>query len=118
MPKNLVNFFKNDHYLSTTTAITCLELLFLIFIFLFFYAKLPNNLPLLYSLPWGEGQLIKKEQFLIIPSCMILITLVNLSLSFGLHHQQIFLKRILLISSAVATTILFISALKIIAIFI
>ncbi len=118
MPKNLVNFFKNDRYLSIAVTATCLELFLLVAIFLYFYIKLPNNLPLLYSLPWGEGQLIKKEQFLIIPSCMILITLVNLSLSSGLHHQQIFLKRILLITSTVANTILFISALKIIAIFI
>lgn len=118
MPQNLANFFKNDCYLSVTVAITCLELFFLIFLFLFFYTKLPNNLPLLYSLPWGDGQLVKKGQFLIIPSCMILITLVNLSLSSGLHRQQIFLKRILLITSAAATTILFISALKIITIFI
>lgn len=118
MPKNFINFFKNDRYLSITTTATGLELSLLVVLFLIFYTKLPNNLPLLYSLPWGEGQLIKKEQFLIIPSCMILITLVNLSLSSGLHHQQIFLKRILLITSTVATAILFISALKIMVIFI
>ncbi len=118
MPKNLTNFFKNDRYFSITVTAACLELFLLVFLFLFFYTKLPNNLPLLYSLPWGDGQLVKKGQFLIIPSIMILITLVNLSLSSGLHRQQIFLKRILLIASAVATTILFISALKIMAIFI
>lgn len=118
MWQSLLKIFKDDRYLSITLILSCLEIFFLTVLFLFFYTKLPNNLPLLYSLSWGDGQLVTKGQFLIIPSCMILIILVNTSLSFQLHSQQTFLKRVLYITMLCSTTILFISALKIMAIFI
>jgi hypothetical protein len=82
------------------------------------FRYLPGKLPLFYSLSWGDKQLATKLQFLIIPASIILITLVNLILSFQLHPSQSFFKKILLISPLIISIILTITFLKIIAIFI
>lgn len=79
---------------------------------------LPPKLPLFYSLPWGEKQLANKQQLLIIPALIFLVTLCNLIFSWQLHPQQVFFKKILLFSSMLISLILTITFLKIILIFI
>lgn len=90
----------------------------LILTVLLFFRFLPDKLPLFYSLPWGERQLATPEQFLIIPSIIILVTLVNLAVAKQLHQQQIFLKKALLLSSLIVTSILTITFIKIVFLFI
>jgi len=85
---------------------------------LLFLKFLPPELPLFYSLPWGEVQLATLKQFLIIPASIILITLLNLILSWQLHPSQSFFKKALLLSSLVTTLILIITFIKIVFIFI
>ncbi len=84
---------------------------------LFFLKLLPWQLPLFYSLPWGERQLANQSQFLIIPASIVLITLINLVVSHELHASQSFLKIALSLSSLITTSILIIAILKIIFIF-
>lgn len=78
---------------------------------------LPQKLPLFYSLPWGDKQLANLQQFFILPASIILITLINLILSWNLHQSQFYFKIVLLISSLIFSLILTISFLKIISIF-
>lgn len=85
---------------------------------LFGLKSLPSRLPLFYSLPWGEGQLATHQQFLVIPSSIILITLLNLILSWQLHSSQTFFKKILTLSSIIVSIILVIAFIKIISNFI
>lgn len=75
---------------------------------------LPPKLPLFYSLPWGQGELVTHQQFLIIPASITLIALLNLSLSWQLHPSQSFFKKVLLVSSVTASLILTISFIKIV----
>ena len=84
----------------------------------FFLAHLPNRLPLFYSLPWGESQIVSSQQFFIIPALIILISLTNLAVSWQLHHTQTFLKKILSFSTLISTLILTIALIKIVLIFI
>lgn len=84
----------------------------------FFPMFLPNKLPLFYSLPWGSSQIAGTQQFFIIPAIIVLITLVNLTLSWQLHKTQTFFKTILLVSSLISSLILTISIVKIMFIFI
>ncbi|MCL5784772.1 MAG: hypothetical protein M1142_05495 [Patescibacteria group bacterium] len=79
---------------------------------------LPPKLPLFYSLPWGEGQLATRQQFFIIPASIFLITPLNLVISWQLHPSQIFLKKVLLISSTVVSFILTVALIKIVLMFI
>jgi len=76
--------------------------------------SLPLRLPLFYSLPWGNGQLATHQQFIIIPASIILITTLNLVISWQLHPSQVFFKRVLLLSSAVVGAILTVTFIKII----
>jgi len=85
---------------------------------LFFPRLLPNKLPLFYSLPWGESQIASRQQFFIIPAAIVLISLVNIIMSWQLHQTQTFFKRILLISSFIVSIILSVTLIKIIFIFI
>lgn len=88
-------------------------------LFIFIFGRfLPPKLPLFYSLPWGDSQLVNHQQLLIIPSIITLIALLNLTVSWHLHSSQIFFKKILLSSSILISLILTITFLKIIVIFI
>lgn len=92
--------------------------IFLSILILFFPYFLPYRLPLFYSLPWGDAQMVSLRQFYIIPAIIILINLINIGLSWQLHQTQTFFKKVLLISSLVSSLILAITLIKIIFIFI
>lgn len=79
---------------------------------------LPPKLPLFYSLAWGEKQLATHLQLLIIPASITLVTLFNLIISWQLHPQQVFFKKILLSATLLVSLILTITFFKIILIFI
>ncbi|OGE64062.1 hypothetical protein A3J13_02095 [Candidatus Daviesbacteria bacterium RIFCSPLOWO2_02_FULL_36_8] len=94
-----------------------ISVIFTLFI-LFFGRFLPAKLPLFYSLPWGDKQLVSHQQFLIIPGLIIFITLINVGISWQLHSSQIFFKKLLTFSSWLVAIILIITFLKIIFIFV
>lgn len=79
---------------------------------------LPPKLPLFYSLAWGEGQLVTRQQFFIIPASIILITPLNLIISWQLHPSQTFFKKVLLLSSIIVSLILTLALIKIVLMFI
>lgn len=80
--------------------------------------KLPKQLPLFYSLPWGDSQLGTYQQFLVLPSLLFSVVLVNLIISTQLHDSQLVIKRILSLSSLLVSFLFFVTAFKIIYIFI
>ncbi len=88
----------------------------LVIIILFRY--LPKEMPLFYSMPWGKKQLANPQQFFVIPFLMILVTFINQIIAWQLHESQKFFKKILLITSFVASGILIITFIRIIWIFI
>lgn len=92
--------------------------LLLTLIILIFFKFLPPNLPLFYSLPWGDRQLAKSGQYLLIPATLALITAINLILFHQLHPSQAFFKKVLLVTPLIISLILFISFIKTILIFI
>ncbi len=79
--------------------------------------QLPTRLPLFYSLPWGETELVSLGQLLILPAIIVLIDLVNLIINWQLTSDQKLFKQILTLVSIVTSLILTISYLKIITIF-
>lgn len=79
---------------------------------------LPPRLPLFYSLPWGDSQLADHRQFLIIPATISIVTLLNLIISWQLHHSQTFFKKALLSSSIIISLILITTFIKIVLMFV
>ncbi len=84
---------------------------------LIFFRSLPPQLPLFYSLPWGESQLANHQQFFIIPASIILIDLINVSLIWQLHPSQTFFKKLLSLTSLIITLIFLTAFIKIFLIF-
>lgn len=104
-------------YLWTTVLPFALALIISLIILLFF-RFLPPKLPLFYSLSWGDKQLANYLQFFIIPAIIILITLLNLIISWHLHFAQLFFKKILITTTLISTLILTITFIKIVLIFV
>ena len=84
---------------------------------LIFFQFLPPQMPLFYSLPWGEAQLANHQQFFIIPASITLIDLINLFFIWHLHPSQVFFKKLLILTSLIATLIFLITFIKIFLIF-
>lgn len=115
----IISFLKSsDSLLLVSLAITLMVCLLITIAFLFFYSSLPPKLPLFYSLPWGESQLVAKQQFLILPATLLLISLVNALLAHQLHPAHLVLKRILVGSLIFLSVIILITGIKILVIFI
>ena len=103
-------------FFSLVTSLLCI--LFIINLFAIFYPQLPKQIPLFYSLPWGDSQLASLSQFTILPFIILLSVLVNFSLIWHLHHTQIVLKRFLSLATAITSLLITLTAYKIVFIFI
>lgn len=109
---------ESDKYILFPSAFSVISSLLITILLVTFYNLLPAKLPLLYSLPWGDQQLVSKQQFLLLPAIIVLISLINVFLSSQLHLAQYVLKRIILLNIIFIDLILVITAVKIIVIFI
>lgn len=106
-------------YIVRSWLITLPLLLALIItLFIVIFARfLPPKLPLFYSLPWGDDQLVSIQQLLILPATIALITLFNLTVSWQLHQTQSLFKKILQFCSVLVSLILTITFFRIVFIF-
>lgn len=110
----IVSFVKSqDKYFLFSGSVASISLIIILSSYGVLYTGLPHKLPLLYSLPWGETQLVSREQFLILPGVLALISLVNLLFASQLHLLQQTLKRILTLSLVIFSVIILITALEI-----
>lgn len=119
MKERFLKFYNSQDQISFYSY--TLALLIAIFITVFFLltsSHLPKLLPLFYSKTWGELQLSSKLQFIILPLVIVLTTLINMTLSWHLHSSQVLLKRSLSIVTSLVALIIFVTALKIIYIYI
>ena len=81
---------------------------------IFKFNNLPGQLPLYYSLPWGESQLASASSLFLLPTfSIILLLLNNLFASFFLKTIPL-LSRLLVIISLIFSVFSFITLLKIV----
>lgn len=119
MIDKIAKFWQTSDKLTLIPTIISFACFFLIItLYLSTYSILPPMLPLFYSLPWGEAQLINKQQFFILPAVLVLITLINLLISSQLHPVQRVLKRTLMLSLILVNIALLITTIKILFIFV
>lgn len=117
--KKAVSFYFSQDKVVVWSILLAFILAFFSFIFWFVnIGRLPFQLPLFYSKPWGESQMANLLQFTILPTTSILFTLINYSISWYLHDSQILFKRILALSSLIYAILIFVTSIKIITIFI
>lgn len=117
--EQILTFLKNsDKFFLIPIAVSLFSAVFISEFFMYFYANLPAKLPLFYSLPKGQAQLVAKQQFFILPFVLILITLINIFIAYHLHEVQKILKKILLLNLILINLLILITAIKIITIFV
>jgi hypothetical protein len=118
MKSNFIQLLKSQD-ISTLAAIT-FSLFTALFISLYLvinFSLFPPQIPLFYSLQWGESRLAAPTQLTIIPAVIVLVNLINLFISWHLHPSQIVFKRLLNITSFSVTFLLLITFIKIIGVF-
>ena len=89
------------------------------FIFLIYqFNNLPPQVPLFYSLPWGEAQLVPATYFFLLPVFSIIVLLLNSFLATIFNLNSELLSYLLNISSLLFSSLSLTALLKIIAIII
>lgn len=117
--KDLTGFYQEqDTYVFWPISLSIILGLCVVSLWAFYYFSLPKQLPIFYSLSWGEGQFGHLNQFILFPCLIALTILINLITSWHLHFSQILIKRILAIASFIITVLLSVAAFRIIYIFI
>ncbi len=117
--KNFTHFYqKQDGILFWSTTLSIFFALFSISLWAFYYPFLPPEIPLFYSLPWGESQLTNLLQYLLLPGIILLIVLINLLLTWHLHTSQLFIKRMIALATVFISFLITLTGIKIILIFV
>lgn len=114
----LVDFYRNhDKIIFYSITLSIIVLVIEAALVGFRYAGLPSQIPLFYSLPWGNSQLATTSQILILPTISILVLLTNLSVGWYLHDSQLILKRVLALTTLILSLLLLITTWGIVSIF-
>lgn len=78
------------------------------------YTKLPQSIPLYFSLPWGEARLAPKIMFLSLPGFALLFSIINLILGRVAGKLSPLLPQVLAVASATVSSMIFLGVLGII----
>jgi len=78
------------------------------------FSSLPPQIPLYYSLPWGESQLAPASHIFLLPAFSLGILLLNLALSVFFLRQIQLLSRLLIVFSLIFSILSAITVFKII----
>jgi len=68
-----------------------------------FYQFMPPMIPLLFSRPWGQAQLINKNYFIFLPAIITILFLINLRLASILLRRDVLMTIIILTSYSVCS---------------
>ncbi len=84
-------------------------------VFLFWkFSSLPPQVPLYYSLPWGESQLTQASLLFILPVISLILLLINHLFAIGLVKTSLLLSKLLLIISLIFSFLSLIALLHIV----
>lgn len=112
--KDTYNIFRQDKLLFTPTLFSLLMIIFSFVIFLFKKETLPHQVPLNYSLPWGEEQLVPAVYLLILPLSSLIVFIFNIFWSFFFIKRDIFLAKIIAFANLVVAFLSFYTMVRII----
>lgn len=107
----------SDKYVLVPVILTGVTIIFMTLLTLITLPKLPQNIPLFYSLPWGSPQLADKSQLFLLSIIVATVSVFNFAIYTQLHASQIILKKMLLLTLIAINLIFLITMLKIISIF-
>lgn len=117
---NLKKEYEMFRSLQTNTIICwCSRITFLFILgalaFLFIsWNKLPNQVPLWYSKPWGEDRLVSPSWLYLLPGASVCWYIINTALSMHITKDHLVFSQILFLSSLVVSIFSFITLFMII----
>jgi len=85
-----------------------------ILLILFFWQKLPPEIPLFYSRPWGKEQLTTPFGLFILPSLSLTIILIHSAFIYFIPKEEKFISKILDVSTTVFNFLCLVTLTKII----
>lgn len=101
--------------ITITSSHFALTLIFFqIILLLFFWRKLPPQVPLLYSRPWGEEQLVSTAGLFLLPFVSTAVLTANHFITLFLLREEELMKKIFNVTSAAFSLINFIALVQII----
>lgn len=112
-----MNKITTDKFLTFPLLFSALIIIGLTVGLYILFPELPPQMPLYYSLPWGNSQLVPKLQFFLIPGLIILLTVINFVLAYYLHQVHRILRRLLMVNLALINLIFLFTVIKILSIF-
>lgn len=108
----------SDKFITIPLLLSLFSVLFILGNFFVLYNYLPPKVPLFYSLPWGQDELVNKQQFLLLPAILAGLTFINTLITSQIHPIQTVLKRLLMLSLLLINSVILITALRILFIFV
>ena len=106
--------FLSDSFNLWAFAFCVLLVALQVAVVIFYWKKLPAQIPLLYSMPWGLAMLASRSFIWILPAIGFFLTIINFSLVIFLLRDNRFLARVLGVASLVVGFCTFYGTVKIV----
>jgi hypothetical protein len=78
--KGKLKLIRDDHLVSLTIKINCLLIFLTLSLLFLFWQRLPPQIPLFFSRPWGESQLASPNALFLFPFLSLLVLVLNFGL--------------------------------------
>src|SRR5947209_4540086 len=82
--KFLIFYKTTDKYNFYSIALTIIMLFTSAILFTIYLPQLPSKIPMFYSLPWGEPELVSLSQFFILLTAIATPLVIKIALKYGL----------------------------------
>jgi len=116
IPVNKKEFasLKQDSFIWLAILSSCSLICLISILLLLNWNRLPPQLPLLFSLPWGEKQLVPPVGLWLLPAFSFSVLIFNLLLALFVPEKEILIRRILVSTSFVISLLCLLTIYKII----
>lgn len=114
---NLGKFWQatfNSRFLRLTIILFVFEVVLIIW----FYNQLPPEIPIFFSLPWGEAWLVPTSSIFILPLFSLITLLINYFLALYFYPKKTLISQLLVIFTFIISLFSTFSVLKIISLII
>ncbi|MBI3290073.1 hypothetical protein HYZ78_01625 [Candidatus Microgenomates bacterium] len=112
----MIILVENDKFIRRAQIASLAMTVLLFLLPIIFWGKLSEEVPLFYSLPWGEGQIANKPLLFILGGISFLFITINLLLA-KILENEIFLRRVLWAGCVSSIILALITLLRIILLF-
>lgn len=93
-------YWQNTNFVAYT-RLSFIFIVFQIVILVSTFNQLPPEVPMFFSSPWGDSQLTKSSNLILLPIFSFLIVIINFSISTLITQQRQLFAHILAVSSVV-----------------